>query len=73
MSDVLGVTPMLGRLARIEAGEGNEEDFAEANWTLESRIEVALAEAGLPAVALDRRIARASAGASGCGSAWPGC
>jgi len=62
VSDVLGVTEMLARLARLAAGEGSEEDLAEADWTLEPRVETALAEAGLGEMALDRRITTLSGG-----------
>jgi ATPase subunit of ABC transporter with duplicated ATPase domains len=47
LADVLGVAEPLARLARIEAGEGTEADFAEADWTLEARLEAALAQVGL--------------------------
>jgi ATPase subunit of ABC transporter with duplicated ATPase domains len=58
----LGVRDALDRLARIAAGAGDEADFAEADWTLEARIEAALAETGLGGVALDRRLASFSGG-----------
>ena len=59
---VLGVDEGLARLARALAGEGSAEDLAEADWTLEERVGAALAEAGLGAVALDRRVATLSGG-----------
>ncbi|QNA85298.1 ABC-F family ATP-binding cassette domain-containing protein [Sphingomonas sp. So64.6b] len=62
VSDVLGVTVPLARLARIVAGEGSEDDLAEADWSLEARVDAALAEVGLPALALDRRMATLSGG-----------
>ena len=58
----LGVADALGVLARIVAGEGDEEDFAAADWTLDSRIEGALAAAGLSAMALERTMATLSGG-----------
>ena len=62
VSDVLGVTDALAMLARLAAGEGSEEDLAEADWTLEPRVEAALAETGLSEMALDRRIVTLSGG-----------
>ena len=62
VSDVLGVTDMLARLSRLAAGEGSEDDLADADWTLEPRIEAALAGTGLADMALDRRIATLSGG-----------
>src|SRR3569832_472317 len=47
VADLLGVAGALARLARIEAGEGDEQDLAEADWTLESRLDAALARMGL--------------------------
>ncbi|WP_066798000.1 ATP-binding cassette domain-containing protein [Sphingomonas soli] len=62
VSDVLGATAMLGRCARILRGDGSDEDLAEADWTLEPRIEAALAQTGLPGFALDRVMASLSGG-----------
>lgn len=61
-SDVLAATTMLDRLARLAAGEGSEDDLAEADWTLEPRIEVALAETGLTGIDLARKVATLSGG-----------
>lgn len=61
-ASALGVSEALARLTRIEAGNGSEEDFAEANWTLPHLLEGALANAGLPAVDLDRPVASFSGG-----------
>jgi len=47
LADLLGVGAGLERLDRIEAGQGDETDFAEADWTLPARIETALADVGL--------------------------
>jgi ATPase subunit of ABC transporter with duplicated ATPase domains len=47
LADLLGVAEPLARLARIERGEGNEDDFVEADWELPERIAAALAEVGL--------------------------
>ncbi|MES2986753.1 MAG: ABC-F family ATP-binding cassette domain-containing protein [Pseudomonadota bacterium] len=62
VSDVLGATEMLARCARILGGEGSEDDLADADWTLESRTEGALAQTGLPGLALDRVMASLSGG-----------
>jgi len=62
LDDVLGVRAGLARLARVLAGEGSEADFAEADWTLEERVDAALAGAGLEGMALDRRVATLSGG-----------
>ncbi|MEP7210031.1 MAG: ABC-F family ATP-binding cassette domain-containing protein, partial [Alphaproteobacteria bacterium] len=62
VADALGVTEALARLRRLEAGEGEAEDAAEADWTLEHRIEAAMAGVGLGAVALDRPLRSLSGG-----------
>ncbi|NIJ67404.1 ATPase subunit of ABC transporter with duplicated ATPase domains [Sphingomonas leidyi] len=62
VDEVLGVREGLAQLARVLAGEGSAEDLAEADWTLEERVAAALAEAGLDAMALDRRVATLSGG-----------
>jgi len=62
VDEVLGVRAGLERLARVLAGEGDEEDLAEADWTLEERVVAALAEAGLADMALDRLVATLSGG-----------
>ena len=62
VAQALGVADDLARLRRLERGEGSLDDAAEADWTLESRIEEALAETGLPALPLDRPVASLSGG-----------
>ena len=47
VADLLGVADGLARLARIERGEGDEEDLGLADWTLAERLATALAEVGL--------------------------
>jgi ATPase subunit of ABC transporter with duplicated ATPase domains len=49
-------------LRRIEAGEGDADDFAAADWTLDERIGGALAELGLSGLDLDRPLASLSGG-----------
>jgi ATPase subunit of ABC transporter with duplicated ATPase domains len=58
----LEVAGPLALLRRIEAGEGDADDFAAADWTLEERIGAALAEVGLPGLDLDRSLASLSGG-----------
>lgn len=53
-ADTLGAAPALAVLARILAGEGSAEDLGEADWTLEDRLQSALADAGLAGLPLDR-------------------
>ncbi|MEG3179546.1 ABC-F family ATP-binding cassette domain-containing protein [Sphingomonas sp. LT1P40] len=62
VAEALGVADDLARLARIEAGNGDEGDFAEADWTLPARIEAALAETGLSDVDTGRSMATLSGG-----------
>jgi ATPase subunit of ABC transporter with duplicated ATPase domains len=62
VADVLGVAGPLARLARIEAGEGREADFAEADWMLEGRLAEALAQVGLAGLDSDRPAAELSGG-----------
>lgn len=47
LASLFAVEPALARLRRIEAGSGTESDFAEADWTLEARLEEAFSRAGL--------------------------
>ncbi|MBN8808745.1 MAG: ABC-F family ATP-binding cassette domain-containing protein [Sphingomonas sp.] len=62
LAEALDVTGPLARLRRIEAGEGDEADFAAADWTLVERVAQALAEVGLDGIALDRPLASLSGG-----------
>ncbi|MET3524998.1 ABC-F family ATP-binding cassette domain-containing protein [Phenylobacterium koreense] len=62
LADLLGASEALARLARIEAGEGDETDFAEADWTLPARLDEALAQVGLTGIDLDRPAASLSGG-----------
>lgn len=61
-ADTLGVAAPLSILHRVLAGEGSLDDMAEADWTLEERLQAALAEVGLADLALDRRTADLSGG-----------
>jgi ATPase subunit of ABC transporter with duplicated ATPase domains len=62
VSEALGVARDLARLRRLERGEGSLDDAAEADWTLDARIQTALVETGLPSLPLDRPIASLSGG-----------
>jgi ATPase subunit of ABC transporter with duplicated ATPase domains len=62
VADALAITDVRGAIGRIERGEGSDDDFALADWTLEARVAEALADTGLGAMDLDRRIATLSGG-----------
>ncbi|NEX94088.1 ATP-binding cassette domain-containing protein, partial [Caulobacter sp. 17J65-9] len=62
VADALGVAEGLARLDLIEQGCACEADFEAADWLLPSRLETALAEAGLGAIGLDREAATLSGG-----------
>jgi len=62
VADLLGVADSLARLRRIGAGEGDEHDLAEADWTLESRLDAALADVELAGLDLARPAASLSGG-----------
>jgi ATPase subunit of ABC transporter with duplicated ATPase domains len=59
---LMGVEPALARLRRMEAGTGSEDDFAEADWTLEARLDAALADVDLAGLDLERPAASLSGG-----------
>ncbi len=48
VAEALGVADDLARLRRLERGAGSLDDVAEADWTLEARLDAALVETGLP-------------------------
>ena len=52
--DLLGAAPAMATVRRVLAGEGDAADLADADWTLEGRIETALAEIGLSGLDLQR-------------------
>src|ERR1044072_5055214 len=62
VAQALGIADALARLHRLERGEGSLDDAGEADWTLESRIDSALADIGLPGMPLQRAIASLSGG-----------
>lgn len=62
VSETLGVAGAMAVIDRILAGEGAGADLEAADWTLESRIGAALADVGLPGLALERATASLSGG-----------
>lgn len=62
LAEALGVTGALAVLRRVLAGAGTADDLDTADWTLEARIDAALADVGLPGMALDRRMQTLSGG-----------
>jgi ATPase subunit of ABC transporter with duplicated ATPase domains len=62
VADLMGVAEPLARLARIEAGAGSVDDFAAADWMLDSRLAAALAEVDLGGLDLARPAANLSGG-----------
>ena len=62
VAETLGVGAGLAVVARVLAGEGSADDLAEADWSLETRIDEALGEVGLRGLALDRPTASLSGG-----------
>jgi ATPase subunit of ABC transporter with duplicated ATPase domains len=62
VAEALGVADGLARLRRVEGGEGSLDDATEADWTLPNRLDAALIETGLPALATGRRLKSLSGG-----------
>jgi ATPase subunit of ABC transporter with duplicated ATPase domains len=62
VAELMGVGPPRAVVRRVLAGEGGADDLAAADWTLESRIDTALADVGLPGVDLDRPASGLSGG-----------
>ncbi|CCE00166.1 ABC-F family ATP-binding cassette domain-containing protein [Bradyrhizobium sp. STM 3809] len=62
VGEALGVSGALARLDRIVAGQGDDDDFAAADWSLPDRIDEALIGAGLPGAGLDRTMGTLSGG-----------
>jgi ATPase subunit of ABC transporter with duplicated ATPase domains len=62
LARALGVAEGMAILQRVLSGKGSAGDFDAADWTLESRVDSALGEAGLTGIALDRRIRSLSGG-----------
>lgn len=63
MVDVaLGVAGCRERLRRLSAGHGSPTDLAEADWTPEDRLDIAIAAVGLEPTVLSRTVASLSGG-----------
>jgi ATPase subunit of ABC transporter with duplicated ATPase domains len=62
VAEALGVADGLARLRRVERGQGSLDDATEADWTLPTRLDAALIETGLPALATGRRLKSLSGG-----------
>ena len=62
LAQALGVAEPLAVVARVLSGAGAPDDFATVDWTLEGRIDAALAGVGLAGFALDRRMGTLSGG-----------
>lgn len=62
VADAMGAASALARLARIETGGGDDEDFERADWSLPARLEKALAQADLPPLDPQRQISTLSGG-----------
>ena len=62
VAEALGIDAGLARLARMEQGLGTAEDAAEADWTLESRLDDALAAVDLAGLDPARAMASLSGG-----------
>ncbi|MCG8512313.1 MAG: ATP-binding cassette domain-containing protein, partial [Rhodospirillales bacterium] len=62
VADALGVRDALARLARLQSGSASPADMAEADWSLETRIEDALRRFDLEGIAMDRPLETLSGG-----------
>ncbi len=62
LAELLGVADALACLTRIESGQGTEDDFANADWTLPARLELALEQVGLSGQPLTRSTGTLSGG-----------
>lgn len=62
IADLFGAAGGLALLARIEAGEADADEIADADWTLETRLDKALADVGLRDVAPLQPLAGLSGG-----------
>jgi len=60
--DLLGAAPAMAVVRRALAGDATADDLASADWSLEGRIEAALAEVDLPGLDPDRPAATLSGG-----------
>jgi ATPase subunit of ABC transporter with duplicated ATPase domains len=61
IADLFGIAPALALLRKAAAGDASADEIADADWTLEARIDAALAGVGLP-LSPDTRLATLSGG-----------
>ncbi len=62
IADALGISDALACLRRLEEGQGDAEDAAQADWELEDRLAEALALSGLAGLSLDSPVMVLSGG-----------
>ncbi len=62
VADAFGVRDAMATLARALSGDGSLEDTANADWTLESRLEEALAKVGLDSLSPHHPLTQLSGG-----------
>ena len=62
VADLFAIAPALERLARIADGQPRPDDIEKADWTIEARLDVALAAVGLSGIAADRPLISLSGG-----------
>ena len=62
VASLFGVVDRLALLEKVEAGRASVEEIAEADWTLEARLDRALADVGLSGIAPARPLASLSGG-----------
>lgn len=62
VADAIGILRIREAVARIEAGDGTDDDFALADWTLDARVAGTLASTGLDDIDLDRHVGSFSGG-----------
>lgn len=62
VASLFGVVDRLALLEKIEAGRASVEEIAEADWTLEARLDRALADVGLTGISPARPLAILSGG-----------
>lgn len=58
----LGVQNAFDTMNRVISGTGSEADFSAVDWTLEARVETALAQVGLPGLEPDTPLSQLSGG-----------
>ncbi|HEV2082917.1 MAG TPA: ABC-F family ATP-binding cassette domain-containing protein [Brevundimonas sp.] len=62
VADLLGCADDLARIDRITAGQGDDDDLNDVDWTLEARLNAALADVGLAGLTPDRKADTLSGG-----------